>query len=70
MIRYYSLHRPVGPGIYPKPRGNKILQTYNYRNRRYVPSIDENAWGWIDYEKPLSDKDAANYELVWRHRDG
>jgi hypothetical protein len=32
--------------------------------RKYVDEIWKQAWGYIDYEKPLSEKDASDYELT------
>ena len=63
MIRYYSTQRPVAPGTFPKPKGNRIESIKNFDSRIYIPEIDGKAWGFIEYEKPLSPRDAEAYEL-------
>lgn len=62
--RYYSTQRPLGPGTFPKSQGNKVLKIYNYDSRRYIYEIHREAWGFLEYEKPLSAADAAAYELA------
>ena len=62
-MRYYSTQRPVAPGSYPKPQGNKVERVVNFPSRTYVCEIWGQAWGYIDHEKPLSEKEAADYEL-------
>lgn len=62
MKRYYSTQRPVGPGTFPKPKGNKVLAIWNFDDRTHVPGIGP-AWGYIEYEKPLTTKEEELYEL-------
>lgn len=62
MKRYYSTERPVMPGSYPKPAGNPVKEIVNYDTRQDVGGIL--AWGYLEYEKPLSEKDMESYELV------
>lgn len=64
MIRYYSTERPVMPGSFPKPDGNRIEQIVNFPARAYIEDVHKQAWGFIDYEKPLTNYDAQSYELV------
>lgn len=63
-MRYYSVLRPVSIGTFPKPENNKVLKINNFANRSYCREIDREAWGFIDYEKPLSPDDAERYDLV------
>lgn len=63
-MRYYSTQRPVMPGSFPKSAGNKIERIVNFPARTYVDTIWRQAWGYIDYEKPLTKKEAADYELI------
>lgn len=63
-MKYYSTQRPVAPGTFPKPQGNKVLEIKNFDRREYVPDIDRMAWGWLIYEKRLSYFDMVNHELV------
>lgn len=62
--RYYSSQRPVSPGSFPKPVGNRVLEIVNFDKR--TPCYDANcdAWGYIEYEKPLGKELARCYELV------
>lgn len=63
-MRYYSTQRPVGPGTFPKPKGNKVLEIHNYDRRVYCEEIGQEAWGYIEYEKPLDRLDCNSYELA------
>lgn len=63
-MRYYSILRPISIGTYPKPKDNEVLKINNFDNRSYCKDIDREAWGFIDYEKPLSLEDLEKYELV------
>lgn len=64
MVRYYSTQRPMAPGSFPKPEGNPIERIVNFPARTYVDVIWKQAYGFIDYEKPLSDHEAEAYELT------
>ena len=61
MYVYYSTQRPVGPGTFPKKSGCEV---YNFANSTYCPKIGRMAWGYISYIEPLTDKEAAEYELT------
>ena len=63
-MRYYSTQRPVAPGSFPKPQGNRVEQIVNFPAKTYVDEIWKQAYGYIDYEKPLTEKEAAAYELT------
>ena len=63
-MRYYSTQRPVAPGTFPQPKGNRILEIHNFDEKTYCSEPGRDCWGYIDYEKPLSEKEANNYELV------
>ena len=63
-MRYYSTQRPVGPGTFPQPKENKVLEIVNFDERTYCKESGRDCWGYIDYEKPLSEKEAVSYELV------
>lgn len=62
--RYYSTQRPIMPGSYPKPEGNGIVTVYNFDNKTYAEEIQREAWGYIEYARPLGHFDIVNYELV------
>ena len=62
LIRYYSIQRPIGPGTIPNdPKPAEIV---NFDSRQQVESIGRPAWGYVDYEDPLNEKAASDYELV------
>lgn len=60
MYRYYLTQRPPSPGTFPGKPAN--LTAFN--TRQYVSEIERQAWGWVEYEGPLTEKQAADYELT------
>lgn len=60
--KYYSTMRPILPGGYPQTA--KVLEIHNFDTAIFCEEIKQDAWGYILYEKPISDKDAENYELT------
>jgi len=63
MYRYYSTQRPVDIGTFPKPAGNAPVEIHNYDKRQPVEGGSMQAWGWLEYAKPLTEKEASDYEL-------
>lgn len=63
-MRYFSTQRPLTPGSLPKPDGNKIEQVVNFPAKTYVCEIWKQAYGYIDYEKPLTEKEETDFELT------
>lgn len=63
-MRYYSTQRPITPGSYPRPRGNRVVKIVNFVNRTHCEELGRKAWGYIEYGQPLTEKEAANCELV------
>lgn len=59
--KYYSINRPVGIGTYP--RTEPVLNIENYSGKELVEDGAFRAWGHIVYADPISEKDAAAYEL-------
>lgn len=62
--RYYSTQRPVSLGTYPKPQGNKVLNIENFEERTFCEQVGREAWGYIEYELPVSDVLLRDFELV------
>lgn len=62
--RYFSTQRPIAPGTFPKPIDNPILNIKDFETRSYVGKIGREAWGYLEYEKPLTDEQIEAYELV------
>ena len=63
-MRYYSTQRPVGPGCFPKPEGNKVLRIVNFDVKIYCKEVDCEAWGYVEYEQPLTNQEAKSWELT------
>lgn len=57
--KYYALMRPVGIGTYPK---NGMMDFINYDSRRDVGG--RMAWAELYYNRELTAKEMADYELV------
>lgn len=39
--RYYSTHRPLSIGTFPKPQGNKVLDIQNFDDRTFCGRLAE-----------------------------
>lgn len=61
-MRYYSTHRPVGPGTYPRQNGTETVT--NFDGPTYCEEINRGAWGYINYKELITPEQAAIYELV------
>lgn len=61
--RYYSTQRPIDIGTFPKPEGNAPVEIHNYDNRQPVEDDAMLAWGYLEYVKPLTEKEMNDYEL-------
>lgn len=63
--RYYSTQRPVDIGTFPKPPNNKPVEIHNYDADSRIPVENGmiQAWGYIEYPKPLTEKQVSDYEL-------
>lgn len=59
--RYYSTMRPVNPGTFPN---HDVKSLHNFSTRIYVESIKHEAWGYLDYNIPLTETEERNYELT------
>lgn len=63
-MKYFSTQRLVAPGTFPIPEGNKVLEIVNFDERKYCQESGRDCWGYIEYEHPLTEKQAVEYELV------
>lgn len=63
LYKYYSTQRPVDIGTFPKPKGNAPDEIVNYDQRVPVEDGAFLAWGHLTYTKPLTEQEAADYEL-------
>ena len=55
--RYYCLMRPAGPGAVPR------VGWSDTHNDECVAPSGHHAWGWVDYNRKLTDEEIRNYEL-------
>lgn len=62
LYRYYSTQRPIAPGTFPKGQ-NAPVNIVNFDERSPVDGGQTQAWGYLEYPKPLTEKQAADYEL-------
>lgn len=60
--RYYSTQRPFAPGTFPKQDGTECI--VNFDEKIFCEEIGREAWGYVAYKEPISDKDAKEYELI------
>lgn len=78
LYKYYSTQRPVDIGTFPKPPDNAPDEITNYDRRIPVEGGAFLAWGELTYTKPLTEKQASDYELrpapnisaLWREDSG
>lgn len=64
MTKYYNTQRPIGPGTYPKPQDNKVIEIKNFDKKEKIENENISAYGYIKYEKPLMPAAAKTYELT------
>lgn len=60
--RYYSTQRPISPDTYPNGE-NKPVSIENFDERQPVENGQLQAWGYLEYAEPLSQKEMKDYEL-------
>ena len=66
-MRYFSTQRPLTPGAFPKPSDNRVIAVENfdtYDGRMFCPAVSRLAYGYVDYEKPLTEEQSSDYELI------
>ncbi len=63
-MKYYSTQHPIVQGTFPEPSGNRVLQIVNFGEKTYCTESDRDCWGYIEYEKPLTEMVAVIYGLV------
>ena len=66
MYRYYSLRRMQVPGGIP--RG--VVGIVEFDDKRYCPEIERDAWGYVEYAKPLTPQEIIMFELAVPVGDG
>lgn len=58
--RYYLPLRPVSLGTQP----NGFTEYKNFDGRQFCPEIGHEAWGYVEYDKALSEKQMKEYDLI------
>lgn len=59
VYRYYCRYRPPMPGAIPR-KGLTNMADFNWPQ-----SVDGvGAWGWVEYDHPLTDEEVRDYELA------
>lgn len=66
-FRYWSTHRPVSIGTYPKDYS--AIEIANFHTRKFVPEIHGDAWGFIDFENELPESEQDHYDLRPERRE-
>lgn len=59
-FRYYCLYRPPMPGAVP--RG--CIELEDFGERKVILEMDCMAWGWVEYDHPLTKSQVEAYELL------
>ena len=67
LYKYYSTQRPVDIGTFPKPPRNAPDEIVNYDQRVPVENGSFLAWGHLTYTRPLTKRQASDYELRPAH---
>lgn len=62
VYKYYSTQRPVDIGTFPKTE-NGPAEIVNFDQRESVENGGFQAWGYLLYHAPLTEKQMADYEL-------
>jgi hypothetical protein len=60
LYRYFFAMRPPSLGTQPKYADRFC----DYDGRKYVDGIGREAWGWVEYNRPLTAKEQSDYELI------
>ena len=63
LYKYYSTQRPVDIGTFPKSPRNAPDEIVNYDQRVPVENGSFLAWGHLTYTRPLTNRQASDYEL-------
>lgn len=65
--RYYLTQRPISIGTIPSEKeldGNLEIRRVSFDEKQDVPDSSMKAYGFVEYDKPLSDNLTSDYELI------
>jgi hypothetical protein len=60
-MRYYSTQRPVSVGTYLK---TGVQEIHNFDCKTFCEDINREVWGYIDYDRELTEDEVDSYELT------
>lgn len=61
LYRYFLPYRPPMPGAMPK---EGIVEMFAQDQRQKMNGCDRPVWGWVQYDRKLTDKEVSDYELI------
>jgi len=59
--KYYLTQRPPSLGTHPRIN---VITICSYYEKTHIEEIKREAWGYVTYKEPLTDKEISDYELV------
>lgn len=68
MYRYYCIKQPKGLCAVPYIE-DAYMDGETFREARYIPEIDCMAYGWVEYENPLTPAVIAKFKLIAAPRE-
>lgn len=63
-MRLYATHRPIDIGTIPKTEAFPIKEIVNFDDQTFVPEINHDAYGYVEYEDFIPKKVADEYQLT------
>lgn len=59
--RYYLTERPVDLGTFPK--NENLIKVQPFMRKEHIILAEYDAYGYVEYKKPLSEKEINDFEL-------
>lgn len=60
-MKYYSTQRPLMPGCCPRAGVQEVV---NFNDKKFCDEIGCEAWGFVEYNRELTQDEIDDYELV------
>ena len=60
-MKYYSTQRPLMPGCCPRAGVQEVV---NFDDKKFCDEIGCEAWGFVEYNRELTQDEIDDYELV------
>lgn len=61
---YYSTHRPIAPGVLTSGAMALVKSIVNYDMPQYIDVLNRTAWGHIETDTALSERDISASDLT------